>query len=151
MNGEVKGFSKFDAAEYLKTEEDIAAYMNAVMQEGEDDAAYLAHALGVVARAKNMSEIARKASVSREGLYKALSKEGNPTFQTIVRVSNALGLKVSFEPATVVKATAGSPRALGYWKKKFDCSTEELLEAVKDLSKKAQAAVGHSEKVKRRA
>ncbi len=94
-----KTFSRYDTADYLKSEEDIIAYLEAVMEEGDDDPAYIARALGVVARARNMSQLARDAGMSREGLYKALSEDGNPSFATIVKVAHALGLRLSFKPA----------------------------------------------------
>lgn len=94
-----KNFSRFDTADYLKTEDDIAAYMEAVMEEGGDDPAYILRALGVVARARNMSKLAREAEMSREGLYKALSGEGNPSFATVMKVAHALGLRVTFQPS----------------------------------------------------
>lgn len=97
-----KNFSRFDTADYLKTEDDIAAYMEAVMEEGGDDPAYILRALGVVARARNMSKLAREAEMSREGLYKALSGEGNPSFATVVKVAHALGLRVTFQPSEPV-------------------------------------------------
>jgi probable addiction module antidote protein len=83
-----------DVAEYLKTEDDVAAYFEACLQEGGDDAAYIAHALGVIARARGMTQVARDAGISREGLYKALSGEGNPEFGTILKVIRALGLQL---------------------------------------------------------
>ena len=89
-------FSRYDTADYLKSDEDITAYLEAVLEEGGDDPAYIIHALGVVARARNMSELARNAGMSREGLYKALSDSGNPSFSTVVKVAAALGLRVSF-------------------------------------------------------
>ncbi|PTB21995.1 putative addiction module antidote protein [Trinickia symbiotica] len=84
----------WDSAEHLKTEDDIAEYFEACLQEGGDDPAFIAHALGVIARARGMSEVARDAGVSREGLYKALSGEGNPSFDTILKVIRALGLQL---------------------------------------------------------
>jgi probable addiction module antidote protein len=92
-------FSRFDAADYLETEADIAAYLEAVMEEAGDDPAVIARALGVVARARNLSRLARDVGMSREGLYKALSGEGNPSFATIMKVAHALGLRMSFRPA----------------------------------------------------
>lgn len=91
-------FSRYDTADYLETEADIAAYLDAVMEEGGDDPAFIARALGVVARARNMSQLARDVGMSREGLYKALSGEGNPSFATVVKVAHALGLRVAFQP-----------------------------------------------------
>ena len=92
-------FSRYDTSDHLKTEEYIALYLEAVLEEGGDDPAFVAHALGVVARARNMSQLARDAGMTREGLYKALSGEGNPSFATIMKVANALGLKLGFRPA----------------------------------------------------
>lgn len=91
--------SRFDAAEHLKTPEDIAAFVQAVIEEDGDDAAFVAKALGVAARAKGMSELARETGLDRASLYKALSDEGNPTFDTIAKVIRALGLRISVEPA----------------------------------------------------
>ena len=86
----------WDASEYLETEEDISQYLTAVMEEG--DASLLQAALGDVAKARGMSEIARNAHVGRESLYKSLSSEGNPSFQTITKVLAALGVRMSFSP-----------------------------------------------------
>lgn len=88
----------WDSAEYLRTEEDIAAYIATCMEEGGDDPAFIAHALGVVARARNMSQLARDVGISREGLYKALSPDGNPSFATMVKVARALGFRLALEP-----------------------------------------------------
>lgn len=90
---------RWDSAAYLKTEKDIAGYLKAAMEEGGDDPAFIAHALGVIARARNMSQLARDAGMTREGLYKALSGEGNPSFATVVKVARALGLQIIFKPA----------------------------------------------------
>lgn len=84
--------TRWDSAEYLQTEEDIAAYLDAVL--GEDDPALVAHALGVIARAKGMSQVARETGLGRESLYKALSAEGNPEFSTVFKVIKALGLRM---------------------------------------------------------
>ena len=91
-------FARYESADYLKTEEDVAAYMEAVMEEGGDNPAYVARALGVVARARNMTALAREVGMSRVGLNKALSGEGNPTLSTVMKVAKALGLKVSIQP-----------------------------------------------------
>jgi probable addiction module antidote protein len=90
-------FSSFDAADYLSTFEDVAAYLEAVIEEGDDDPAVITQALGAIARSRNVSELARRAGMSREGLYKALSAEGNPSFATVLKVSRALGLRLHFE------------------------------------------------------
>jgi probable addiction module antidote protein len=91
-------FSRYDSADYLKTEADIAAYLEAAAEEC-DDPAFLARALGVVARSRNMSQLSRDTGISREGLNKALSGEGNPTLATVMKVAKALGLRVGFRPA----------------------------------------------------
>lgn len=88
----------YDTADHLRNEEEIAAYLEAVMEEAGDDPAFVARALGTVARARNMTSLARDIGMSRAGLKKALSGEGNPTFATVLKVAKALGLKVSFEP-----------------------------------------------------
>lgn len=93
-------FSRWDSAEYLKTEEDIALYLEACLEEGGDDPSFIAQALGDVARARNMSQLARDTGLSREGLYKALSGEGNPSLGTVLKVARAMGLKLVFQPAT---------------------------------------------------
>jgi probable addiction module antidote protein len=89
--------SKWDSAEHLKTNEDIAAYLNACFEEAGDDAAFITHALGVVARAKGMSQLAKQTGLGRESLYKALSGEGNPSFATILKVLHALGVQIHTE------------------------------------------------------
>ncbi len=88
--------NRFDAAEHLKSPEDIAAFLEAVLDEDGDDPAFIQKALGVAARAKGMSEMARAADMDRASLYKALSEEGNPTFGTISKVVKALGIKIRF-------------------------------------------------------
>lgn len=92
-------FARYDTADYLKDEADIAAYLDAVAEEGDDDPAYLARALGNVARARNMTALADEVGMSRIGLKKALSGDGNPTLATVLKVAKALGLKVSFRPS----------------------------------------------------
>ena len=77
----------------------MAYYLEAVLEEAGDDPAFVAKALGTIARSQNFSELARKVGMSREGLYKALSEEGNPSYATIVKVANALGLKIEFHSA----------------------------------------------------
>jgi len=92
-------FSRYDSAEYLETEEDIRLYLEACLEEGGDDSAFIAHALGVVARARNMSQLAKDAGMTRAGLYKALSPDGNPSFATVHKVAKALGLKITVQLA----------------------------------------------------
>lgn len=84
--------SKWDVVEHLKTEEDMVLYFEACLEEG--DPALITAALGDIARAKGMSQLARDTGISREGLYKALSGEGNPEFATVLKVMKALGLKL---------------------------------------------------------
>ena len=84
---------KWDSAEYLNTDEDMAAYLEACLQEAGDDAAFIAKALGNIARAKGMTQLSKDTGLGRESLYKALSGEGNPSFATILKVTHALGLK----------------------------------------------------------
>ena len=100
-------YSRHDTADHLKSEEDIAAFLEAVMEEGGDDPAYVARALGTIARARNVTALAREAGMSRDGLNKALSGEGNPTFATVLKVAKALRLKVSFE-AQAANGTGGA-------------------------------------------
>jgi probable addiction module antidote protein len=86
----------FDPAKYLDTPEAITTYLSEALETG--DPAFVADALGVIARARGMSEVAREAGVSRESLYRALSVDGNPEFGTVMRVAQALGLQLSFIP-----------------------------------------------------
>ncbi|MGZ8946621.1 MAG: addiction module antidote protein [Methylococcaceae bacterium] len=90
---------RWDSAEHLKTEEDIALYLQACFEEAGDDAAFIAKALGTIARARSMTQLAKDTGLGRESLYKALSGEGNPSFATILKVVNALGLKLHIESA----------------------------------------------------
>ena len=91
--------TRYDAAEYLRTPEEMAAYLEACLEEANGDAAFVAKALGNIARAKGMTQVARDAGVSRESLYKALSGERTPGFDTILKVVAALGLKLHAEVA----------------------------------------------------
>jgi probable addiction module antidote protein len=85
----------WDSAEHLRTEEDRAAYLTACMDEAPEDAAFITHALGVVARSRNMSQLARDTGLTREGLYKALSENGNPSFGTVLKVVHAMGYRLT--------------------------------------------------------
>lgn len=96
--------TRWDSAEHLKTDEDMASYLDACLAEAGDDAAFIAHALGVIARAKGMTQLARDTGLGRESLYKALSGEGNPSFATILKVMGALGFRVHVETAQVKAA-----------------------------------------------
>ncbi len=86
--------SKYDVSEHLRTTEEMVAYFEACLEEAPDDAAFIAKALGDIARAKGMSSVARDSGLSRESLYKALSGERSPDFATILRVMSALGLRL---------------------------------------------------------
>lgn len=97
-------FSVYDSADYIHSDADAVAYLVASMEEGGDDPAFLAHALGVVARARNMSEIARQAGMTRAGLYRALDAKGNPTLATVVHVLAALGCRLSVAPLDADRA-----------------------------------------------
>jgi len=89
--------TKYDVAQHLRTPEEMAAYLEACIEESGGDAAFIASALGDIARAKGMSQVARDAGLSRESLYKALSGERSPSFDTILKVIAALGLKLHVE------------------------------------------------------
>lgn len=91
-------FSSYDTADYLKTEDGIAAYLEAVMEDGTP--ALIAAALGDIARARNLSQLARDVGMSRQGLDKALSSDGNPSLATVVKVAQALGLQLTFKPSS---------------------------------------------------
>lgn len=86
--------TRYDVAEHLRTPEEMAAYLEACLEEADGDAAFIAKALGDIARANGMARVARDAGLSRESLYKALSGERSPDFDTILKVTGALGLKL---------------------------------------------------------
>jgi probable addiction module antidote protein len=86
--------TRYDVAEHLRTPEEMAAYLEASIDEANGDAAFIAKALGDIARAKGMAQVARDAGLSRESLYKALSGERTPAFDTILKVVAALGLEL---------------------------------------------------------
>jgi len=92
-------FARYDVVDYLKSEEEIAAYLDACIEEAGDDAAYIAAALGDIARARGMVQMAKDTGISREGLYKALSAEGNPSLATVLKVVKALGLRLTTKVA----------------------------------------------------
>lgn len=91
----VSKLPEFDMAEYLDSDEAIVEYLNQVIEE--DDSAELAHALGVIARARGMTEIAQASGMTREGLYKALRPDAQPRFETVARVCKALGIRLHAE------------------------------------------------------
>ncbi len=89
----------YDIAEQLRTPEEMAAYLDAWLDEAPDDAAGIARALGDIAREKGMTQVAKDAGLSRESLYRALSADGNPSFATVLKVARALGVKLHAEAA----------------------------------------------------
>jgi probable addiction module antidote protein len=88
-----ESFTRWDPADYMKSEDDMAAYIEACLEEAPDDAALLSAALGDIARAHGMADLAKRTGLTREGLYKALSRNGNPSLGTVLKVMHALGLK----------------------------------------------------------
>lgn len=91
--------SRYDVAEHLRTPEEMAAYLEAWLEESDGDAALISKALGDIARARGMSRVARDAGLSRESLYRALSGDRSPGFDTILKVVRALGLRLHTGPA----------------------------------------------------
>jgi len=89
----------YDTADYLKTEEERALYFDACLEEAGDDPAFIAKALGNIARARGMTQLAKDTGLDRERLYNALSGQGNPSFATILKVTRALGLKLHAQPS----------------------------------------------------
>ena len=87
----------YDVAEQLRTPDEMAAYLDAWLSDAPDDAAGIARALGDIARARGMTQVARDAGLSRESLYKALSENGNPSFATVLKVARALGVRLHAE------------------------------------------------------
>lgn len=83
----------FDVAEHLRTPDEMAAYLDAWLDEAPDDAVGIARALGDIARARGMSQVAKDAGLSRESLYRALGSQGNPSFATVLKVAKALGVR----------------------------------------------------------
>ena len=99
-------YAKYDVSEHLRNPEEMAAYLEACIEEANGDAAFIAKALGDIARAKGMSQVARDAGLSRESLYKALSGERSPGFDTILKVIAALGLTLHAEAVHAHNSTA---------------------------------------------
>lgn len=87
-------FTRWDAVDHLRTDEDIAAYLEAAMEEAGDDATYIAAVLGDIAKARGIMALAEATGMTRAGLYKALAPGGNPSFATVLKVTKALGLKL---------------------------------------------------------
>ena len=91
--------TRYDVAEHLRTPEEMAAYLEACLEESNGDASFVAKALGDIARAKGMTQVAKKAGLSRESLYKALAPGAKPRFDTVLKVARALGVRLSAHPA----------------------------------------------------
>jgi probable addiction module antidote protein len=89
----------YDVAKHLRTSEEMAAYLQAAIEESDGDAGFIAKALGDIARAKGMAELSQETGLGRESLYKALSSEGNPQLSTVLKVAKALGLQLHVKPA----------------------------------------------------
>ncbi len=87
-------FSRWDAADHLQSKEDVRLYLEACVEEDPGDGSLIRAALNDIARARNMSQLARDIGMTREGLYKALSESGNPSFATVMRITRALGMQV---------------------------------------------------------
>ena len=92
------GIKPFDAADYLQSDEDCAILLEACIDEARDDAALFSRALGDIARARGMMQLARETGISREGLYKAPGEQGNPSLSTVLKVLHALGLRLNIDP-----------------------------------------------------
>lgn len=88
----------FDPSTYIESVDDAVLFLKIALEDSPDDPTAVPYALGVIARSKNMSELARRVGMSRDGLYKALSAEGNPTWNTILKVTTALGLRFELRP-----------------------------------------------------
>lgn len=92
-------FSRYDTANYLQDEQDIQAYLEVALEDG--DPSMIAVALGNIARSRNISQLARDTNMSRDGIYKALSGQGNPSFSTIYKLAGALGYQINLVPKTL--------------------------------------------------
>jgi probable addiction module antidote protein len=98
MSNGTDKYQRFDVADYLVDLDDIAGYLELAIEESSKDPSAVPRALGVIARTQNMSELARRVGMSRDGLYKALSGDGNPTWSTMLKVATALGLRFELHP-----------------------------------------------------
>lgn len=92
------GVQPFDAAQYLQSDEECAAYLQACLEQEPDNAALFSKALGDIARARGMMQLAKDTGLTREGLYKSLSEQGNPSLSTVMKVMHALGLQMNISP-----------------------------------------------------
>lgn len=106
-------FTRWDAVDHLKSEEDMALYLDACLEEDPGDGSLVRAAINDVARARGMSQLARDTGLTREGLYKALSASGNPEFSTMLKVIKALGFRLHATPAAMKKPRKASRRKVG--------------------------------------
>jgi len=106
-------FTRWDAADYLETEEDMALYLDACLDEDSGDGSLVRAALNDIARARGMTQLARDTGLTREGLYKALSATGNPEFSTMLKVIKALRIRLRATPETATKSRRKSGKASG--------------------------------------
>ena len=127
--------ARYDTADYLKTDEDIAAYLEATIEDGDPQT--FAIALGNILRAGNVSQMARETGVTREGLYKAFSGEGNPSFATVSKVSRALGLRILVVPASAHMVSESTAPALARTR-----AAERKKKSSKAARKGSQPAAG---------
>jgi probable addiction module antidote protein len=102
-------FRPYDSAEFLKSEDEVATYLDEAFRDG--DPSMIAHALGVAARARGMSQLARQTGLKREGLYRSLSANGNPELDTFVRVIKEMGMQIRVEPASRTRVTGKRGKA----------------------------------------
>lgn len=98
MKGVRETFARYDSADYLRTEADITAYLEACAEEAPNDPAFMLKALGTVARARNITQLAETTGMTRAGLYKAFSGEGNPSLANTMKVAKALGYRLALVP-----------------------------------------------------
>lgn len=105
--------SRWDAADYLRDEDDCLQYLDAVVQDADGNPQLIASALGDIARARGMMQVARDSGLAREALYRSLSPEGNPSLETVLKVARALGLEISFHKLSTRKKKTSVARKKG--------------------------------------
>lgn len=108
-----ENFTRWDAADYLESEQDMALYLDACLEEDPGDGSLIRAALNDIARARGMTQLARETGITREGLYRALSSSGNPELSTVLKVVRALGIKLRAMPAGVAKPRRASRKKPG--------------------------------------
>lgn len=143
-------FTRYDPAEHLKTDEDIALYLDACLEDDPGDGSVVRAALGDIARARGMAQLARDTGVSREGLYRALSPDGNPEFATIMKVMKALGVSLRTSPVIAEASITGSDTAVAAVKRAIDMANQDYESVASAAAKVAVAAEPPTVKVVRR-